>query len=208
MRIIYDDTIKKHYENLWDTMVVHQSMLIQTSKLVDRMFKYRDRYLAVEMATRCPKEVIMVIHAMEASLDFSCHLANGDSLKYKTISVPVGLPVTDHPGPYTWEEGAIAAINYDKMNRTKLGDISYLLYRLEGFNGYGYLKMNLNSPYLWSGSNHYVKGKFVKDHQYDPNFISRQIGAAILLKSVMLEESDFLKRTRSKSYQPPRASEN
>jgi lysozyme family protein len=40
-----------------------------------------------------------------------------------------------------------------------------VLHRLEGFNGYGYRKFhpNVPSPYLWSGSNHYTRGKYIAD---------------------------------------------
>jgi hypothetical protein len=58
-----------------------------------------------------------------------------------------------------------------------------VLYRLEAFNGYGYrnVKPPINSPYLWSFSNQYTKGKFVADHVYDANAVSDQCGSAVIL---------------------------
>ena len=45
------------------------------------------------------------------------------------------------------------------------------------------------TPYLWSFSNHYKKGKFVKDGKFDPEFVSKQCGAAVILK-LMSAEND------------------
>jgi lysozyme family protein len=41
------------------------------------------------------------------------------------------------------------------------------------------------TPYLWSYSDHYDKGKFVADGKYNPDAVSKQVGAAILLKELM-----------------------
>jgi hypothetical protein len=57
-----------------------------------------------------------------------------------------------------------------------------MLYKLEGYNGYGYHSKDINSPYLWSFSNHYTKGKFIADKIYSPTAVSKQCGAAILLR--------------------------
>jgi lysozyme family protein len=43
----------------------------------------------------------------------------------------------------------------------------------------------LPTPYLWSFSNNYEKGKFVADGHYDPEAVSKQCGAALMLKAIM-----------------------
>lgn len=55
----------------------------------------------------------------------------------------------------------------------------------EFYNGEGYWDRGLPSPYNWSGSNEYVKGKFVADHVFDPNFVDQQLGCAPLLATMM-----------------------
>jgi lysozyme family protein len=60
--------------------------------------------------------------------------------------------------------------------------IEHMLYRFENFNGWGYHFRKVPSPYLWSFSNHYKSGKFTKDGVFDPSAVSRQVGAAVLLK--------------------------
>jgi len=38
---------------------------------------------------------------------------------------------------------------------------------------------------LWSFSNHYTKGKYVKDGVFDPNAVSQQVGSALVLKRLV-----------------------
>jgi lysozyme family protein len=58
---------------------------------------------------------------------------------------------------------------------------------LERFNGFGYRRhdINIHSPYLWSFSNHYTKGKFVADNTFSATAVSKQCGAAVLLKRMV-----------------------
>lgn len=62
-----------------------------------------------------------------------------------------------------------------------------MLFKIEGYNGYGYRKLSqpINSPYLWSMSNHYTKGKFVADGNYSQTALSKQTGAAVLLRRMV-----------------------
>jgi hypothetical protein len=62
--------------------------------------------------------------------------------------------------------------------------VAGMLFLLEKYNGFGYRKNSIRipSPYLWSYSNHYTKGKFSSDGVYDPNLISKQPGTATLLR--------------------------
>jgi lysozyme family protein len=60
-----------------------------------------------------------------------------------------------------------------------------MLYLLEGYNGFGYRRRGVPTPYLWSFSNIYESGKFVLDGKFDPNAVSKQCGAALMLKAVL-----------------------
>jgi hypothetical protein len=66
-----------------------------------------------------------------------------------------------------------------------------MLYRFERYNGFGYRSRGINSPYLWSYSNQYKKGKFTGDGKYDPNAVSKQCGAVVLLKSINANDADI-----------------
>ena len=56
----------------------------------------------------------------------------------------------------------------------------------EKFNGMGYNKTGLYSPYLWSYTNYYVKGKFTGHGKFDPDAKSKQPGTAAILKILNL----------------------
>lgn len=47
------------------------------------------------------------------------------------------------------------------------------------------LALGINSPYLWSFSDQWTKGKFVADHKFDPNATSKQCGAAVMLRALV-----------------------
>jgi hypothetical protein len=55
------------------------------------------------------------------------------------------------------------------------------LWFLERYNGFGYRFWGPESPYLWSGSQHYTTGKFVEDGRFDIDAKSDQIGGAVLM---------------------------
>ena len=64
--------------------------------------------------------------------------------------------------------------------------ISKTLDFLEKWNGLGYRKYHpdVNTPYLWSGTNHYEKGKYVSDGKWDKNAVSKQPGTVLILKGL------------------------
>lgn len=144
---------------------------------------HRDRYELVSKATGVPWDVIGVIHYREASGDFAGVLHDGEKIigtGRKTVKVPKGR------GPFsTWEEAAIDALTICPPYAAKNTDwsIGGTLDLLEKYNGLGYRNKGLPSPYLWAGTDQYVKGKYVADGKYDPNHVDTQLGcAAILLK--------------------------
>jgi hypothetical protein len=95
----------------------------------------------------------------------------------------VGRPKVGKP-PYKWEQSAEDALVFDKVHQWKDWSIPGMLYKLESYNGWSYRKpaININSPYLWSFTDKYSKGKFVKDHVYSATAVSKQVGAAAILR--------------------------
>lgn len=135
----------------------------------------KSRYLEAEKASGVPWQIIAVIHGLEASYDFNRQILNGQSYKVKTTIVPKGY------GPFkSWLDAASKAFAIKKS--PDVWDVANTLYFLERYNGMGYWNKGKPSPYLWAYSNAQVPGKYIKDHVYDSNFISLQVGAAILLK--------------------------
>lgn len=144
--------------------------------------------LYTRIADRCgniPPYVVGLIHMMEASFSMDSHLHNGDPLSARTIRVPAGRPLQGEP-PFTWEESAIDALHTDHVLKTTQWGIPNTLYFLERYNGTGYLKRGVMSPYLWSGTTPYTKGKFGEDHEYDKDLVSKQVGCAAVMKELQL----------------------
>lgn len=55
---------------------------------------------------------------------------------------------------------------------------------LELYNGLGYFRKGLPSPYVWSGTDQYKRGKYVADGVFDPNVIDKQLGCAGLVMAM------------------------
>jgi lysozyme family protein len=189
--------LKPEYQKLWQSCQIKSDQLDTTKQIVAKIALNRDRYLAIAQKINVPWYFIAVIHNMESSLSFSKHLHNGDSLKKRTVNVPEGRPVPDpiHGWDvgYTWEESAIDALTKGGKDLDKVKDWSLpaQLWQIEQYNGFGY-RLNhpdVLTPYLWSGTNLYTKGKFISDKKWDANAVSEQTGAAALLKILMQEEN-------------------
>jgi lysozyme family protein len=140
------------------------------------------RYQAVSAKTSVPWAFIAVAHERESSQDWTGSLAQGDPWNRVSVHVPAGR------GPFkSWEEAAIDALvncaPYPANNRD--WSIGGTLTMLEQYNGLGYAARNRPSPYIWSGTNQYVSGKYVRDGVYDPNAVDSQLGCAGLLLAMM-----------------------
>ena len=119
---------------------------------------------------------------MESSCNFHEHLHNGDPLTARTVQVPsAGRPKHGNP-PFTFEQSAADALAIDGLTTWKDWSVSGTLFIFERYNGFGYRPHGINSPYLWSFSNQYSKGKFTKDNVFDPAVPSGQAGTAVILK--------------------------
>jgi lysozyme family protein len=129
-----------------------------------------------------PWYFIACVHYMECSFNFKKHLHNGDPLTGYTVHVPANRPKVGHAPPFTFEESAVDAIKLMKYDQVTNWSLSFILLKLEGYNGFGYNRKGIHTPYLWSYSNHYTKGKYVKDGVYDADAVSSQLGAAVILK--------------------------
>jgi lysozyme family protein len=145
----------------------------------------RKSYEQVYEETCVPWYFVAITHGMEASFDTKSHLHNGDPLKNRTVQVPKGRP--DPWGPPTdWVSSAVDAMKVDKFHEKPDWDLAKLLYRWEAYNGWrSRLLHNINTPYLWSFSNHYSRGKFVADGVWSDTAVSKQCGAGVMLKALV-----------------------
>lgn len=182
VRITLTAALRAEYQRLFDTCLIAPAHFRSVEALVTRIEAQRARYEAVGGALDVPWHIVGVIHAMEGSLDFRTHLHNGDPLTARTRQVPAGRP----PGepPFTWEESASDALQLERLDAWRDWSLPGTLYKLEAYNGFGYRLRypHVLTPYLWSFSNHYTSGKFVADGRFSATAVSKQCGAAVLLR--------------------------
>ena len=147
-----------------------------------RLVAERDRYQRVARMTGVPWYVIAVIHEREASQRWDASIAQGDSWNHVSTHVPRGR------GPFaSWENAAIdALVNCAPYAaRNKDWSVGGTLTKLEEYNGLGYASRGRPSPYVWSGTDQYVSGKYIRDGVYDPDTVDSQLGCAGLLLAMM-----------------------
>jgi lysozyme family protein len=140
------------------------------------------RYQAVSAKTGVPWPFIAVAHERESSQDWTGSLAQGDPWNRVSVHVPAGR------GPFkSWEDAAVDALVNCAPHAAKNTDwsIGGTLTMLEQYNGLGYASRGRASPYIWSGTDQYVSGKYVRDGVYDPSAVDQQLGCAGLLMAMM-----------------------
>ncbi|MCW8085276.1 peptidoglycan-binding protein [Sabulicella glaciei] len=176
------EVLAKEYEELFGSCAVRPERSQELRRITARLAANSAIYeeAAAVAGGSIPWYFVGIIHALESSFSFSTHLHNGDPLTGHTTRVPAGHPRTGSP-PFSWKDSAADALRLKKFHLEADWSLPKLLERWERYNGWGYRKRGIRSPYLWSFSTHYAKGKFVADGRYDPEAVSSQCGAAVLL---------------------------
>jgi lysozyme family protein len=184
--VILTTALRAEYQRLFDSCVIRSNRTGVIKTIVDDLAEHQARYANVSRTVGAPWFFVAVIHNMESSRNFGTHLYNGDPLTDRTVSYPPGRPTTGQP-PFTWEESAIDVLRWRRIDQWSDWSMPGLLYKLEGYNGWGYhlYHSNVLSPYLWSFSNHYTRGKYVSDGSWSETAVSQQCGAAVLLRSMV-----------------------
>lgn len=175
---------RDEYEELFDTCIARPDKIDKVNWCAKKLLDKQDEYIAVGDALNIPWWFIGAIHGLESGFAFDRHLHNGDPLTARTKRVPPGRPVDGAP-PFVWEVSARDALRYMKLDQWGDWSVSGALYQWEAYNGFGYRKYKINSPYLWSFSNHYDRGRYIRDHVFDTEATSNQCGAATLLRSLV-----------------------
>ncbi len=174
--------LRDEYTALLGEMEIRRQKLRTVDRIIDSIVANKNRYLEVERRVGVPWFVVATIHNLEGSLNFRTHLHNGDPLSARTTHVPRGRPVSGNP-PFTWEESATDALTFDGLASNHDWSIQKIAYLLEGFNGWGYrlYHPSVKTPYLWSYSTLYERGKYAADGRWSPTFVSDQCGGMVLL---------------------------
>src|SRR5262245_44635684 len=187
--------VSSEYWKLFLECRVNSDKLGEVQRIATSSSLNRARYQAATTGLgTMPWWFVALIHSLEGGLSFTTHLHNGDPLTARTTHVPAGRPVANPAAnpkqapsatnPYTWEESAQDAIRQMGLNTRTDWTIVGSLYKLEAYNGWGYRMYHatVRSPYLWSFTNQYTKGKYAADGKWDANLVSAQAGAAAILR--------------------------
>lgn len=184
---VFTPAVAAELKGLWDTMKVTDPRRFQAD--LAKIKNGRGMYGRIGASVNVPWWFIAVIHGLECSYNFEKHLHNGDSLRARTVNVPAGRPAKGLP-PFSFFDSAVDALTMPgkQFHLVKDWSIPHALWLLENYNGLGYrLYKGVHTPYLWAGTNHYVKGKYVRDGVYDANVVSKQCGTAGLLSLLFSE---------------------
>lgn len=175
-------SLKQEYATLFASTEVRPEYARLCDWYRQALEQFRPRYEAVSRDTGVPWYFIGAVHGLEASFNFRAHLHNGDApLTQRTRQVPAGRPKLWMP-PSSWEASARDALTLMGFAGKDDWSLARTLYRFEAYNGFGYRKMGVPTPYLWAFSNHYDRGKFVADGKWSPQAKSQQCGAAVLIR--------------------------
>ena len=176
------EAIAGEYEALFRSAELREEHRDSADWHLAMMRQSKPRYAEAGKRTGVPWFFIAAIHGLEASFNFRAHFHNGDfPLTRRTRQVPAGRPLVWLP-PSDWEASTVDALRLMGFAGASDWSLPRTLWRLEAFNGFGYRRIGRATPYLWSYSNHYERGKFVADGHFNPNARSQQCGAAMMLK--------------------------
>jgi lysozyme family protein len=176
----------ENYSSLWNTMEILPQWQKTAVAIAEKIVASQGRYANAVNGTSVPWWFVAVVHSMECSLRFDEHLHNGDPLTGRTVRVPPGRPPAGGPS-FTWEESARDALFHQRLDKITDWSLANAMFNWHRYNGINneYKRRGIPTPYLWSGSQHYRKGKYVADGVFDPEAVSRQVGAAVLLRALV-----------------------
>jgi lysozyme family protein len=180
----------------WSAMQISPSREASLEKTAQHLVANKNRYLKVQQGIQeqgmyVPWWFVAITHIRESDGDFNTQLAQGDPLDRVSTHVPAGRgPFTDHPGEKydAFTRGCFDALIDCAPHAAKNTDWSVggVLTLFEEYNGLGYANKGAPSPYVWSGTDQYSRGKYVADGVFDPAAVDMQPGCAALL-SLMIK---------------------
>lgn len=197
----------------WDGMHVKPDRVAELDAVARRLIvpAAKARYVGVQERLRqdgrkpVPWWFIAIVSVREygGPPHWDKQLGQGDPLGQVSHNDPAGRgPFLDHPGDFTPAPGDVKPGN-DAWTRCCLDALidcaphaalwsdwtpGGAMTLFEMYNGLGYAAMGRPSAYVWSGSDQYVSGKYIRDHVYDPNEVDVQVGCAPLLARMMAQD--------------------
>lgn len=170
----------------WSAAKVNPAFSVALDVSVEMFRRNEERYQRISAMREngVPAAVIFCLHQRESSGNFRCHPHEGSPLTGRTRYVPKGrLPLPAQP-PFTFEQSAADAYYVcDHLDRVNWKNVQEALQGIESFNGLGYQNYHpdVPSPYLWSGTSVYSRGKYTGDGRFDRFAVDKQLGVVAIL---------------------------
>lgn len=184
----------KYYDDNWDRLKVLPEFFDRLKKGRGILLGGRKQYELVSSKIEIPWYVVGVIHCMEAWDEdlWKGSLHNGMPWDEVNAIIPSGPR-----GPFqSWEEAALDALSLSSLpHQWTVSSISRFL---EDWNS-SYENLNVNSPYLYYGSNIECLGKFKRGIGFVRYAENRQIGSLVILKS-LVESGDISPISKNNSF--------
>ena len=193
---------RETYARNWNNLVIRPERRAEAREVAERIMEGKSRYFVVQERTKVPWWFTGLCHYRESTFDLDTYLGNGESLNRVTRLEPKGR------GPFkSFEDGAVDAFKIKGWLGAKDWGIERVSYRLETYNGFGYHKYGVNSPYLYGGSTLYGPpeakgGKYVRDGVFSASTVDKQLGTLVLLE-VLAEIDTSIKLDPSPSVVEP-----
>ena len=171
----------------WKSAKLRPQDSIRLDKAVQLYQRTENRYKAIEAMVPhgVPAPILFCLHYRESTNDFTKHAHEGSPLTHRTRWEPVGRPPLPLNPPFTFEQSAFDAYYvYERPTLDKINwrDLQAALDKMESFNGFGYRSRGIFTPYLWSGTSLYERGKYVADGRFSSTAFDGQLGCAAILK--------------------------
>lgn len=179
--------LKPEYDHLLDT--VQLTRPDEAMAAARKVIKNSARYKEASIATGVPWPFIGALDLRESDCNPSRALGQGDPWNQVSVNVPRGK------GPFkSWVDAAIYYIGYDHLtDNVMTWDMPSVCWKGEKWNGLGPRNHGIFTGYLWAGTNHYTKGKYVSDGVWDPDHVDTQLGIVpVLYQMVMIDQSTFI----------------
>jgi lysozyme family protein len=173
------ESMKAGYTAMWNTMEITRGQQAMTA--ARKIIAMRPIYEEAEKETGAPWYFIGALHMRECNNNMKGCLTNGEMIVGTNKKTRLE---TRGRGPFpTWVSSAVDCAKLQGWDKVTDWSIERCLYEGEAFNGWGYLSKG-NSPYVWAGTSHYVKGKYVSDGRYSSSHVDTQLGIACVMQAI------------------------
>ena len=164
----------------------------ELKKFKKAFVKNKSMYKKVAKKAKVPAQLVAAIHYRENTSDclggkFDSYLHNGDMLGKETVNEPKGIFYPKGQFVRAAQNAIDMKSSYRgryKLSATSKDFVGMCSFALT-YNGKPKSKrIWQHSPYVFSGTNIYKKGKYTHDKGYDPNTIDKQVGVFLLINKI------------------------